>query len=252
MKLLQLLKHGFTRIVLLYLVAPLSRLCGRRVVHFLHVGKTGGTAVKAAFSAYPFFVRFHRGSVLLFHNHSVALSSIPRGDRFVAFFRDPVTRYVSGFNSRRRQGRPRRFVPWSLPERRAFGRFPTAESLARGLSDPDEVVRRRAHRAMKSIEHVGSFQADWVGGCRGLRRRAGDVLLLGRQESLERDFSKLCDSLGLTGKIALPESPRAAHRSPESPDSDLSEEARENLRRWYARDYQLLSCISAYGYDELS
>ncbi len=250
MRLLQWLKHTITRVLLLCVVAPLCRMSRRQVVHFLHVGKTGGTAVKAAFSAYPFFVRFHRGAVLLFHNHSVGLTHVRDSDRFVAFFRDPASRFVSGFNSRLRKGRPRRFVPWSRRERRAFARFPSAESLAAGLSDPAEPTRRAARQAMNSIEHVRSFQSDWVRGCAGLSRRQAGVLLLGRQETLTRDFERLRELLELGPDVRLPESPRAAHRSPAHASGELSAEARENLRRWYDKDYELLSCITRHGYEE--
>jgi hypothetical protein len=103
---------------------------------------------------------------------------------------------------------------------------------------------------MKSIEHVRSFQSEWVRGCAGLSRRQAGVLLLGRQETLTRDFERLRELLELGPDVRLPESPRAAHRSPSDSGDELSAEARENLRRWYDEDYKLLSCIARHGYEE--
>ena len=70
-------------------------------VHFLHIGKTGGTAIKAALKAYPPAVTLH------VHPHRFALADVPRGERVFFFVRDPLSRFVSAFHSRKRRGLPR-------------------------------------------------------------------------------------------------------------------------------------------------
>ena len=61
-------------------------------VHFLHIRKTGGMALKAALSP----VAAERG--LLLREHGTALAKVPKGERAVFVVRDPVARFVSGFN----------------------------------------------------------------------------------------------------------------------------------------------------------
>src|SRR5690242_20312382 len=99
------------------------RLAARSLptAHFLHVGKTGGTAVREALAPYAEAGRFH----LIFHPHRVTLHDVPEDDGFVFIVRDPLGRYVSGFYSRKREGRPYYDRPWNDAERAAFERFET-------------------------------------------------------------------------------------------------------------------------------
>lgn len=239
-------KAGVYRVLLVYVLPPLARLFGYQVVHFLHIGKTGGTAVKQAFDAYPF--PWHRfGSLLIvFHDHHTALQDLPANDRFFLFVRDPVARFVSGFDSRKRCGRPRRLVPWSRRERRAFVRFARPGDLADGLLADDPETRHEAVQAMHAIEHVRSQQISWIGGSiDALERRRDRLVVLGRQETLQRDFEKLKTALGLPAALALPESGRTAHRSQTS--EQLKQRQAAEIAAWYQPDYALLSWIEDSG-----
>ena len=109
-----------------------------RPVHFLHVGKTGGTAFKHAVRAAPPPLSRY---VIHLHPHRVVLRDVPEGERFPFFLRDPVTRFVSGFHSRQREGRPRYRTRWSPEERKAFERFPTPDALALSADDGEEDYR---------------------------------------------------------------------------------------------------------------
>ena len=106
-------------------------------VHFLHIGKTGGTAFKYAVATARRQNSRHGGFTLHLHPHSVKLRDIPNGDQFLFFIRDPVSKFVSGFVSRQRQGQPRHFVPWRPNEKEAFGRFSTPNQLALALNSQD-------------------------------------------------------------------------------------------------------------------
>jgi hypothetical protein len=109
----------------------------RPPVHLLHIGKTGGTAIQHALRPLvetgPFSVRLH--------GHAMTLRQIPPGERTVLFLRHPLTRFVSGFYSRQRQGLPRHYVPWRPEEAEAYARFPTANTLAAALSSDDPQER---------------------------------------------------------------------------------------------------------------
>ena len=53
------------------------------------------------------------------------------------FVRDPISRFVSGFNSRLRKGLPKMYFPWAPGEKLAFSRFATPNQLALALSSSD-------------------------------------------------------------------------------------------------------------------
>lgn len=212
-------------------------LFGDKRIHLLHVGKTGGTAVKHALESLE-------ESPLATHKHSFTLAHTPPGVRVAAFVRDPVDRFVSAFNSRKRKGRPRHDSRWSEYETAAFGSFSSADGLALALSAGDPRERRAAEDAMRAIYHVRCSLWEWFGGPAKLRSRANDLWFVGRQESLDRDFGILCRSVGLEG-LRLPSDEYASHRTPAGMATSLSEGARANLRRWYRRDYECIELLES-------
>lgn len=213
-----------------------TRMQGKRTVHMLHVGKTGGTALK-------YVLRRNRATpayAVAPHQHKVRLGDVPPWDDFFVFLRDPIDRYVSGFNSRLREGRPRYVKPWTKAERWAFARFTTAEELALALSSDDAVRRREAERAMRSIRHVRTGFTNWVGDGRRLHRRRRRLVLVGRLETIDADFERLKTLLSLPPEVTLPQADKAAHRDPGAAPRNLSDQARANIAQWYRTDYRLL------------
>ena len=102
----------------------------KRVLHFLHVRKTGGTAIKYALK--PCLVT--SGHYIVLHGHRFTLREVPKGDQAIFCLRNPISRFVSGFYSRLRQGQPRNLVPWTPDEKASFSRFDTPNRLALALS----------------------------------------------------------------------------------------------------------------------
>jgi hypothetical protein len=222
----------------------LSRVRGQRVVHMLHIRKTGGTAVKAALSS----VETGPDLRLMLHPHRVSLRDVPSSDELFFFVRDPVARFVSGFESRRREGRPAHYHPWSPAERRAYERFATAEELAAALASAAPEERRAAEQAMNGINHVRSRLSDWLGDEALLKSRRGRILLVGWQETLDLDFRRLVELLALPSETSLPSDEAAAHRS--SPDGSrevIAEKAKATIRDWYADDYRLIDALTQLG-----
>jgi hypothetical protein len=150
--------------------------------------------------------------------------------------RDPISRFVSAFNGRLREDRPRYHYPWHEEERMAFALFTTPDELATALSSTDHVRRTQAERAMRGIGHVNTPYAHWFGDLHSFRRRLSDVFFIGFQDQLDDDFELLKEKLGLHRRARLPTDPVAAHRSTTSNDGYLSVVARANLERWYAAD----------------
>jgi hypothetical protein len=214
----------------------LLRIQNKQIVHFLHIGKTGGTAVKYAVRHYATGSHYK----LFLHPHGVTLKDVPQGDAVVFFLRDPISRFVSGFYSRQRQGRPRYFTQWSPEEQTAFEEFSTPEQLAAALDSTDPVKKGRAESAMRSIEHVRDSFWRWFESESYFRSRLSDVFFVGSQECLAEDFSILKSRLGLPDTAVLPDDDVIAHRNPGDLDRTLGDEAIASLERWYEDDYQFM------------
>jgi hypothetical protein len=225
----------------------------RTWVHFLHVGKTGGTAVKTALRktdpgyepGYGVRTPSHR---VFLHEHKTTLSDVPQGEKFFFFLRDPIDRFVSGFYSRKREGKPRYYFPWTDAEEEAFRRYPTPNELALALSSDDPDERRSAAEAMQSIQHVGDTYSRWYESEEYFLSRLSDALLVGRAERLDEHFTRLRMSLNLSSEAALPDSNKKAHKNPYSElDTHLDGEARRNLEKWYSEDYAFLELCDQHA-----
>ena len=163
------------------------------------------------------------------------------GDKVIFCLRDPISRFVSGFYSRLRQGQPRYFVRWSADEEIAFRHFDTPNRLALALSSTDDEERIRAEQAMQGIVHVKDGYARWFENEEYLLSRVPDIFLIGFQETLAQDFELLRTKLGIMTNVQLPTDDVTAHRSPDDLDKKLNAEAIENLQRWYAADFRLFA-----------
>jgi len=199
------------------------------MIHVLHIGKTGGTAVKAALEA-------HLDKFKL-HGHSVRLSDCPPGELVFFALRHPVGRFVSAFNSRLRKGLPRYFYDWSKGEAAAFAHFASANELAEALSSRNPLRRHRAHAAMRNIKHVRTPLDYWLGSTEALLSRRAD-LVIAETRTLQSDFSRLLRLAGLD-PLDLPTDPVVAHVTADHMKKHLSDAARLNLTKWYAQDLAL-------------
>jgi hypothetical protein len=206
-----------------------------QLLHVLHVGKTGGTAVNHVllehYAASPYR--------LVFREHADRVADVPVGERFMFLIRDPLSRFVSAFNSRLREGRPRYHYPWREEERVAFAIFKTPDQLGAALSSADRAERKQAERAMRGIGHLNTPYSFWFGAETDFRRRLPDVFFIGFQERLNEDFELLKRKLGLPGEARLPHG-EAAHQAPSGFDTELGAVARANLERWYEDDLRFV------------
>jgi hypothetical protein len=203
----------------------------REALHVLHVGKTGGTALNYVLQEYQ-AISLYRP---LFRGHETTLADVPAGERFMFVIRNPLTRFVSAFNSRLREGRPRYHYPWREEERVAFAIFETPDQLAAALSSTDAARREQAEQAMRGIGHLNTPYSFWFGGPGALEARLSDLFFLGFQERLDQSFEALKEKLGLPSEAQLPRGD-AAHQAPAGFDVHLGNTARANLERWYADD----------------
>ena len=214
----------------------LCRVLNKQYVHFLHISKTGGTAIKVAIEGNT----VTPNSAIELHHHRTTLRDIPAGEKIVFCLRDPVTRFVSAFNHRLRQGRPRNFKPWTAKETEAFRQFRTPNQLGLALSSDSPETRRQAERAMKRIMHVNASYWQWFDCEDYFTSRVGDVLFVGFQETLSEDFERLKDLVELPDRLQLPTKADESNSAPDDTDRYLETESIRNLKAWYSRDYDFI------------
>lgn len=209
-----------------------SRDDPRPALYAFHVGKTGGTALNETLLEHADACSYR----LIFGGHTLTLRDVPPGERFMFVIRDPLKRFVSAFNGRLREDRPRYHYPWRDEEKAAFAIFKTPDQLATALSSDDAEERRRAEDGMRGIGHVNTSYSYWFDDEKTFRSRLSDLFFIGFTERLNDDFELLKPRLGMPIDLQLPQDETAAHRTPAGFSSQLSEAGRANLERWYARD----------------
>lgn len=199
------------------------------MLHYLHIGKTGGSTIKAALK--------DCGDLVVLHRHATRLRDVPVGQKVFFCIRHPVPRFVSGFNSRLRMGRPRLNKKWSPDEARAFAIFRTPDALAVALSARDEGMRTAAIEAMAALRHATPL-TEWF-SIEELKDRAADIACILWQDKLTEDFARAKRLLALPADITLPTDEVATHKTPQGFSTTLSEEGEANIRRWYRNDLPL-------------
>ena len=125
-------------------------------IHFIHIGKTGGTSIIHALKKYT-----GNNYEFILHPHETLLADIPKDEKFFFSIRDPLTRFQSAFYSRQRQGRPRYMVDWSENEAKCYKWYSKPEKLALDLKSLVIWKRRRAKYAINSIMHINSSFWNW-------------------------------------------------------------------------------------------
>jgi hypothetical protein len=217
-------------------------------LHFLHIGKCAGTRIgeiAALLNAAG------TGRPIVVHHHDVSLRDLPPGAPYFFSIRDPISRFYSGFYSRRREGRPRLYHPWTEHDRRAFADFEHANDLAESLFAAG-AAGDRAFAAMKSIRHAAQDQSDWF-CCLGNFLSARPPVWIIRQEQFAGDLDVFLRRAGFAlpaelagGQAGMPR----AHSSDYAGLPPLSDRAQDNLRRWYAQDYAFYRACEAWMADE--
>jgi len=209
---------------------------GKKYIHFLHIGKTGGTAVKYALRSYTETDKY----LLKLHGHHTRLRNVPEKEYVIFFLRDPISRFVSAFYSRKRQGRPRHDMPWKPGEQEVFERYATPNQLALALSSVNEEERASAVSAMWCVQHIKESYWDWFENEAYFRSRQSDIFFVGFQECLQAHFELLRLKLELPSEVQLPTDDVQAHRNSTDVDRSLHETAILNLKNWYQADYRFI------------
>ena len=231
---------GRYRAFVRWLGAFVMRRRGFKVIHFLHIGKTGGTALGRVFHGNQRV----GNSWLGLHEHSTTVRRLPKNDQFTFVLRDPVDRFVSAFYSRYRQGKPAYSIPWTEAEASAFASFPDANSLAEALSSPEPECRESARAAMHAIGHVRTRYRDWLGSVENLSELSHRIPLAGWQPELDSYLCCLVDTLGGDpGQYRFPSNAAKSHKGGHGGRAELSDLAIENLLEWYGDDIRWVEAV---------
>lgn len=205
-------------------------------VHFLHLRKTGGSALWAALAPVELAGDFR----IVLHPPPHSLEQVPEGEAWFISVRDPLSRFVSGFYSRKDKGGPGEPRPWNTDEELVYGTFETANDLAEALSSDNSERRECAIWSLGVIRHFRPYW-DCLGGPKLVQERIDDLFMVLRQESLTTGFRLLTESLAV--QATLPVNDIVAHRNTASHDRSLSCAAKENLRLWLAADFDFVDFV---------
>ncbi|MBL0371215.1 sulfotransferase family 2 domain-containing protein [Rhizobium sp. KVB221] len=205
---------------------------------FLHIRKTAGSAFREVLQQHN---RLSSENRIRYLSHAQTLQKIAEADttaNLIFIVRDPVSRFVSGFNSRLRKGK-RGDKSWRMREERAFSHFSTPNQLAEALSSWNPWRRMMAKEAMKGIPHLKKHLTDYVGPIPLLEREKHRIFFIASQTHLNDDFEVLRKILGIDEAIALPTDPQVAHRAPDTVERTLSAKGEANIRHHYRKDFEV-------------
>ena len=225
------------------------RLGVSRTLHFIHVGKTGGSAlagalVRAGYANWPGgdqsrpIAETPYGRIQ-FASHSMRRWTIPVEDHFFFCLRDPIARFMSAFYSRLNRGQPRYFFEWTVREQMIFEVWQTPQELAAGLISGDEVDRQLAEWGLENIRHLRPLP-NYVGMVPQLKKRREMIAYVARQETLAEDWVAIRKLFGIPEDVELETDEVRAHRMSHRYDTSLEPEVEAALREFYARDYRVL------------
>jgi hypothetical protein len=206
---------------------------------FLHIGKTGGSALRHVISRHR---ELGLGPAIDVHGHHTRLIDLcnDASNRRVFFVvRDPVKRVVSGLQSRLRKGKWGT-NEWNAAEEEMFARFRTPNEIAEALSSTDAELRRQALLGLNGSVHSRFGLAHCLTSVPFLETVVHRIAFIGHLPTLCADFSSLRRMLGLSDDIDLPgEDHVMFHKTPDTQDCTLSPLGERNIRLAFRHEFPI-------------
>lgn len=172
----------------------------------MHIPKTGGAALSAALGRHV-----HRMS------HSMRLEDMPIWPPIITICRDPVARWISGWDMVLKQRVPREYEQW-----------PTAEDAA---LNPEALTWLEEYWGL-----VFKPQTYWLRDAIYARTRCWYIA---HTERLDDDFAIIRDAIGAVG-CEMPNVASRRHNANQGVKSVLTPEAADAVRAYYREDCELL------------
>jgi hypothetical protein len=127
--------------------------------------------------------------------------------------------------------------------------FPKLDhTLASSVNFCDILLKHVLLAGMKSINHLKKY-SHWYKSMEYFQSRTDDILFIGFQETLSRDFSILKSHLAISKSCPLPTGDVEAHRSPSNIDSPIEDRGILALKEWYQEDTKFISICKEFMTD---
>lgn len=235
------------RYIVMCLIVGLHVTQSTDTVHFVHIGKTGGTAFKDAIKQKLPDNWICSGKStppsddsipLLFygHGHGFNVGDGSPGDKYIFFVRDPVERWVSGFLSRLRQGCPSHCHRHNK-EDKWFRIFPIPNALAEALVPGNST----ATKANDVLRHTRDGFEHYL---KHLKKYKDDILMVGQMHSAFHDINRFLHMYGIPPLVHpidfVHHNPKSLHNL-----TNLSHLGRCNLEEWLTKDYEIMDFLYA-------
>lgn len=234
----------------LFLLPIHSRIKGKKIIHFIHIGKTGGSALKSSLKNHTQGNHYY----LFLHNHNIKLKHIPKGDKIIFFLRHPVSRFISAFNSKKRrnlgEGRYKHLgIEANFAKITSY--FSTPSELAEALSSESTDLKNLALFALENIQHFKSV-FDYLHSKKYVISRQSDIILIGYQETLSNDFNEIKKILNMPNQIQLISDELQAHKTPKHYSKKMSSLAISNIENYYKFDIEFYNfCRKSISFYEI-
>jgi len=238
-----------------------------KITHFIHIGKTGGSTVKAWLQqSYPGIKHDYKDKYLkeedgntvqlsrwnfnetrfLLHGHGFRLGDGGPHDCYVTFVRDPLERWVSGFLSRARKASNHNGDEhWSSKERNVYTHYKTPEALAQALGSNHSGKRKEALKANNDLHHTKEGIAWYLPH---IEKHMDRILFVGDTHTLDKDFKRMCEASGLpAGQPLLDLHAHNAIPAKQEHLKLLTPEAEEKLRLFLEPEYAALDKLAKHG-----
>lgn len=209
----------------------------RPPMHFLHVGKAGGTQLRARLlDMERDGARYH----FVLQAHETTVGNLPRSHNYVINIRHPVSRFYSAFYFRKFPGPTSR--PQSPDEKKVFEQFESANDLAESL-EPGHHRYHFAEWGVKRIKHLNQPLFFWFTGSyernseiaalalRQLRQKPPAAVIC--QHHLETDLERFCAFVAPGHQLRISRDPRAALNTDYRHAPFLSKKAMKNLVNFF-------------------
>ena len=211
-------------------------------IRFLHIGKTGGSFIRDTIKQ----IDTHHKVRFLEHKDSQLKDN---NNKYIFFVRDPISRFISGFWSRYRKGKPKYNIEWTEDEEKAFKTFKTPNELAEALYSIKPNIRKEANDAMNAISHLRMDLSFYLKDIENINNCINNIFYVGQLENINNDLNNLILKLGYSTKTLKEEGDDSIsqHKTPAKylERSEISIIGKKNIQRFYKNDYKIINFLQS-------